>query len=253
MLKYWSIDFQRKYCDIGRHAMFITTPAEIQSVAWEGELFAPSVSFGGGPSKHPFVTIGQTEIWPVDKALENETSKKWTQPLGDAKYWLVRLACTLREPPHGVVITEATQTLYLRPQPNSAGEKNAYAQNLFPQRLGVEDKTTFNFALGPELGFADGSSIKAGELGATIEYRKVFPVIQAYGLGESTPSWIFKPHAANPLIGCQSVYAVLVARAPATGLRAHVEVTVTTQSALFGRMKYGTPTEARQHTEFSLM
>ena len=232
--------------------MKIITPVEIESVAWEGELFAPPVSFRGEASKHPFATIGQPEVWPAAKALDNETGKKWIPPLGDAKYWLVRLACTLREPPDGTKIIEASQTLYLRPQPNSAGEKNAYAHNLFPQRLGIEDKSSFTFSLGPELGFADGSSIKVGELGATIEYRKVFPVIQVYGLGESTPSWVFKPHSANPLIGSQCVYAVLVARAPATGLRAHVEVTVTTQSA-FGPMKYGTPQEARQHTEFTLM
>jgi hypothetical protein len=231
--------------------MLIVTPAEIESVAWEGELFAPPLSFRGEASKRPFATIGQPEVWPVDKALENETSKKWVKPLGDAKYWLVRLACTLREPPRGTEIVEATQTLFLRPQPHSAGEKSTYAHNLFPQRLGVEDKSSFTFSLGPELGFANGSSIKAGELGATIEYRKVFPVIQAYGLGESAPAWAFKPHAANPLIGSQCVYAVLVARSPATGLRAHVEVTVTTQSA-FGPIKYGTPQEARQHTEFSL-
>jgi hypothetical protein len=205
----------------------------------------------GGPEK-PIVTLGKPEVWPVDKALENETGQKWTPPLGDAKHWLVRLACTLREPPGGTVITEATQTLFLSPQPHSAGAENAYAQNLFPQRLGVEDKSTFTFSLGPELGFASGASVKVGELGATIEYRKVFPVIQAYGLGEAAPYWVFRPHAANPLMGSQCVYAVLVARAPATGLRAHVEMTVTTQSA-FGPVKYGTPEEARQHTEFSLM
>lgn len=231
--------------------MLITTPYEIDSAAWEGELIAPPVSFRGQGSKRPFVTIGQTEIWPVDKALENETGKKWTPPLGDAKYWLVRLACTLREPPGGTEIIEASQTLYLLPQPHRAGEKSAYAHNLFPQRLGVEDKSSFTLSLSPELGFADGSSVKVGELGATIEYRKVFPVIQSYGLGEPNPSWVFKPHAANPLVGSQFVYAVLVARAPATGLKAHVEMTVTTQSA-FGPLKYGTPTEARQHTEFSL-
>jgi len=232
--------------------MLIITPAEIESVAWEGELWMSGVAKTAAGNPNPVLTIGQTEIWPVERALENETGKKWTPPLGDAKYWLVRLACTLRELPRGVVITEATQTLYLRPRPNNAGEKSAYAQNLFPQRLGVEDKSTFNFTLGPELGFADGSSVKVGELGATIEYRKVFPVIQAYGLGESAPSWVFKPHTANPLMGCQSVYAVLVARSPATGLRGHIEVTVTTQSA-FGPIKYGTPQEARQHTEFTLM
>ncbi len=232
--------------------MRITTPTEIQAVAWEGELFAPTVSYNSpGKSARPVVTIGQPEVWDVEKALENETGKKWAAPLGQAKYWLVRLACTLREPPAGVEITEATQTLYLQPEPHSAGQTSAYAHNLFPQRLGAESKTDFTLSLGPELGFADGSSVKVGELGATIEYRKVFPVIQAYGLGESSPSWVFKPHASHPLVGSQCVYAVLVARAPAAGLRAHIEVTVTTQTAL-GPVKYGTPGEAREHTSFNL-
>jgi len=232
--------------------MQIITPVSIEHVAWEGELAAPSIVYTTGGASRPVISIGQPEVWPVGKALESETGKKWVPPLGDAKYWLVRLACTLREPPRPAEITEATQTLFLRPQPHSAGEKSAYAQNLFPQRLGVEDKSTFTFGLGPELGFVDGSSIKVGELGATIEYRKVFPVIQAYGLGESAPSWVFKPHSAYPLVGSQFVYAVLVARAPATGLRTHIEVTVTTQSA-FGPVKYGLPEEAHQHTQFNLM
>jgi len=231
--------------------MHIPTPAEIKSVAWEGELVESGIVKAATRGQRPVVSLGQTEIWPVAEALESETGKKWVAPLGDAKYWLVRLACTLREPPGATAITEATQSLFLRPQPHAAGEQSAYAHNLFPQRLGVEDKTDFTLSLGPELGFADGASVKVGEVGATIEYRKVFPVIQGYGLGESAPYWIFKPHAAHPLLGSQCVYAVLVARAPAAGIRAHVEVSVTTQTA-FGPVKFGTPEEAREHTAFAL-
>jgi len=229
----------------------LTTPTAIQSIAWEGELSASGMTKAVTRSARPVVTIGQPEVWPVAKALENQTGQRWTPPLGDAKYWLVRLACTLREPASGVEVTEARQSLYLRPEPHSAGEKSAYAHNVFPLRLGAEDKTSFSLSLGPELGFADGSSVKIGELGATIEYRKVFPVIQAYGAGEANPYWVFQPHASYPLLGSQFVYAVLAARAPAAGLRAHIEVTVTTQTA-FGPVKYGTPGEAREHTEFSL-
>src|SRR5262245_1537760 len=195
--------------------MHITTPAQIESIAWEGELIESGMVKGAQHSSRPVVSLGQPAIWSVASALESETGKKWVAPLGDAKYWLVRLACTLREPPGAEAITEATQALFLRPQPNVAGEKSAYAHTLFPQRLGVEDKTDFTLSLGPELGFADGSSIKLGEVGATLEYRKVFPVIQGYGLGESAPYWTFRPHAKHPLVGSQCVYAVLVARAPA--------------------------------------
>ncbi len=230
--------------------MRFTTPNEIESLAWEGELESSAVSFGFR-SVRPVVSLGRPEVWPAEQALESETGKKWTPPLGEARYWLVRLACTLHQPPTGQGFTAATQTLFLSPQPHSAGEGSAYAKDLFPQRLGVEDKSSFTFSLGPELGFASGASIKAGEVGATFDYTKVFPVIQAYGAGESAPYWVFQPHAAYPLLGSQFVYAVLAARAPATGLRAHVEVSVKVQSA-FGPIKYGTPEEARQQTEIVL-
>jgi hypothetical protein len=64
--------------------MHITTPAEIQSVAWEGELVAPVIVHGPGKMQRPVVTIGRPEIWTVAEALESETGKKWVAPLGDA-------------------------------------------------------------------------------------------------------------------------------------------------------------------------
>ena len=230
--------------------MLIITPQEMQEVAWEGKLVVSQV-FRGETGAPPVVTIGKPEVWPVEQALESETGKKWAPPLGEARYWLVRLACTLREPPGRSRIREATQTLILAPRPAEAGVENVYAKDLFPLRVGVEDKGSFTASLGPELGFVSGASIQAGEVGATIEFRKVFPVIQAYGAGESTPYWEFKPHAAYPLNGSQFVYAVLAARKPAEGLRAHVELTVTTQ-ATFGPVKFGMPETARQAVDFSL-
>ncbi len=232
--------------------MPIITPTEIKNIAWEGELVEPGATKGPTRSLRPVVSIGQPEIWPVAEALENETGQKWVAPSGNARYWLVRLACTLREPP-GLLqaITEATQTLYLRPQPHAAGEQSVYAHNLFPNRLGADDEAELTFSLGPDLGFASGASIKAGEIGATFKYRKTFPIIQSYGAGESTPYWVFRPHATYPLAGSQFVYAVLVAKSPATGLRAHAEVTVAVQTDV-GLMKFGTPLEAREHTAFTL-
>ena len=79
--------------------MLIATPTDIKAIAWEGELVAPDIAKGSGDSKRPSVTIGRPEIWTVADALESETGKKWVAPLGSAQYWLVRLACTVREPP----------------------------------------------------------------------------------------------------------------------------------------------------------
>ena len=124
--------------------MHIITPAQIESVAWEGELISPATARAVRPAERPVVTIGRPEIWPAAEALENEVGRKWTPPLGDAGYWLVRLACTLRNPPGLPRITEATQTLYLRPKIPHADKESTYAFSLFPDRLGAEDKAEFS-------------------------------------------------------------------------------------------------------------
>ncbi|MEE8390769.1 MAG: hypothetical protein V3S14_08255 [Anaerolineae bacterium] len=58
--------------------MQITTPTEIQSVAWEGDLAAPAVSFAAKSATRLTATIGRPEIWPAAEALENEVGQKWT-------------------------------------------------------------------------------------------------------------------------------------------------------------------------------
>ncbi len=45
--------------------MQITTPTEITSVAWEGELVAPAVSYAAKSPTRLTATIGRPEIWPV--------------------------------------------------------------------------------------------------------------------------------------------------------------------------------------------
>ena len=77
--------------------MDIITPTEIKDIAWEGELVHPQIMRGGG-SPAPIVTLGQHEFWTAAQAMETEVGKKWTPPLGGADYWLVRWACTLRQP-----------------------------------------------------------------------------------------------------------------------------------------------------------
>jgi len=227
----------------------IITPTEIKNVAWEGELVSPTVA--RGDSAKAVVTIGQPEIWNTADALKTQVGQDWSPPMGLEGAWLVRLACTLRNPAGTAKITEATQTLYLRPKNPAADKSTAYALSLFPDRLGVEDKSEFSAGLGPELKFGQDISGKIGVLGIKIEYRKVFPVIQGYGAGESKPYWIFKPHAAYPLEGTQFVYAVIATRPGADGARASVELIVTAETRL-GLVRLGLPEEAKAHVSFTI-
>jgi len=229
--------------------MDIVTPTEIKDIAWEGELVRPQIMRGGG-SQTPVVTLGQHEFWTAAQAMETEVGKKWTPPLGGADYWLVRWACTLREPSGSVRITEATQTLYLRPKNPAAGERAAYAHSLLPDRLSVEDSTEINFGLKPELKFM-GVEAKTGEVGAKITFRKVFPVIQSYNVGTPTPYWVFQSHLAHPLQGSQFVYAVIAAQPGSNGVRASIELVVTAETRL-GPVRFGLPDEAKAHTSFTI-
>jgi hypothetical protein len=231
--------------------MIIITPSEIEAVAWEGELVSPETAKEIAPGARPIVTIGRHTIWPAAQALESETGRKWSPPLSGADFWLVRLACTLRQPGGPHKITEATQTLYLRPKNPAAGEGSVYAHSLFPERLTAESKSEFSASLGPELKFGPEVQLKAGEVGAKIEYRKVFPVIQSYGAGEAAPYWLFKPHAAYPLAGSQHVYAVVAAEAKAGGVRATLELVVTVETR-FGPLRFGLPESAQAHVSFSI-
>jgi hypothetical protein len=93
--------------------------------------------------------------------------------------------------------------------------------------------------------------LRLAEVGAEIEYRQVFPVIQGFGLGESNPYWQFARHATFPLLGCQYVYALLAAPAGASGVRLSVEM-VATWETRYGPLRVGLPEEARAHVSRTL-
>lgn len=86
---------------------------------------------------------------------------------------------------------------------------------------------------------------KLGELGAEIEYRRVFPIIQGFGLGEQTPASQFQHHAASPLLGSQCVYLVLAAPSDAGAVELALSLVATVETR-FGPFRAGTPEERRR-------
>jgi len=223
--------------------MRIVTPTEIEHVAWEGPLEPLAESFKGAESL-PRVTLGEPACWPAEQAMETETGKKWTPPAGGRRYTLLRLACTLHPPAEArSFYTGATLTAYLRPRRDVG---RVVAHDLYPQRLAAEEKGAFKVGLGPDLKFAGLLDVSLLELGAEIEYRQVYPVIQGYGLGESRPYWQFACHSSHPLLGCQCVYAVLDAPGDAGGVRLSVELAATLETR-WGPVTVGLPQEAQAH------
>jgi hypothetical protein len=224
--------------------MHIVTPTQIDAdqVAWEGSLEPLGETFKAArPCAR--VTLGEPAWWPAEEALETETGKKWAPPASDHRYTLLRLACTLHPPEdRRSHYSEATLGTYLRP--HSAGAGTVLAHDLYPQRLTAEEKGTFKIGLGPDLKFAGVLDVSILEMGAEIEFPQVFPVVQGYGLGESRPYWEFAHHSGHPLLGCQSVYAVLDAPGETDGVRLTIELVATLETR-FGPVRLGLPEEAR--------
>ncbi len=233
--------------------MHIKSPDQIENVAWEGELASSETmktfSFRSTREQQPKVTIGRPELWRVGEALKNEVDREWTPPLGDADFRLLRLACSLHELKGKSKFVEATLALSLRPaSPDGA----AYAFSMFPDRLGIENQAEFNVSLGPEATFATGAGFKLGELGAKIDYKKVFPVIESYGAGESHSYWTFKNHEAKPLQGCQLVYAVIVARPGDAGIRGEIQLTASVDDGA-RIFRFRPPEEVEDNFRFKIL
>ena len=232
--------------------MRIKTPNRIEAVAWEGELVPSQTAMSAkDASDRPIVTLGKPELWPAAAAMETEVGKKWTPPLGGAEFWLARFACSLRDPVGRLQITAAAQAISLRPRNSGTKQGDVYAYSLFPDRLSVEDKGTFNIKLSPELSFAKVINFKPGEVGVEIEYRQAFPIVQSYGAGEATPMWEYKNHPAHPLDGSQFVYAVIAALPGSGGGRGTMEIVVTVQKE-FGPVRYGLPQEEKRSIRFTI-
>jgi len=224
--------------------MRFVTPTEIEEVAWDGYLEPPGERMRGLEAL-PRVTLGEPAWWPAEVALEAETGQTWTPPRPGRQYTLLRLALTLHPPDEPrTTYTEATLRAFLR----AAHGRGAavVAHDLFPRRLTAEQKGTFTVGLGPDLKFGGVAGVSLGQVSAEIEFHRVYPVVQAYGLGESGPYWQFAHHGTNPLLGCQAVYAVLDAPQEAGGVRLSVELVATLKTRT-GPLRLKVPDEARVH------
>lgn len=224
--------------------MPLSTPESPADIAWEGELEASAMTKSAGAASVT-ASLGKPEIWRVEDALENHTGQPWVPPQGNTRFWLVRLACTLHPPRKHEVMLEAKLSLALGAA--DGGEDAVYAFSLFPEQLEAEEKHGFKASLGPKLKFAK-AELSAGEIGVNFEYRKVFPVITAFGAGEAYPYWIFQPHASAPLIGSQFVYAVVGGDRAGQG---EISFTVTVDGK-FGPLRLGLPRAAVRSTRFEL-
>jgi hypothetical protein len=168
--------------------------------AWEGELVPTSSLFGPRGKAMPKVSIGKPDWWTCQKIL----GEAWKAPEGGYSYGLVRFAFSLR--PEGRQEVRRAE-LVADFQPEDGGAR-PIAFDLEP-RAETEEKTgAFTLGIGPDFKFSSvGVTLAKAE--ATIDLRRVFPVITADGIGESTIRWVFASRPTHPLVGSQIVYAIV--------------------------------------------
>ena len=76
-------------------------------------------------------------------------------------------------------------------------------------RVETEEQTgMFTLGIGPDFKFSS-VDLTLAKAETTINLHRVFPVITADGIGESTARWVFASRPAHPLVGSQIVYAVV--------------------------------------------
>lgn len=224
--------------------MRFVTPTEIEEVAWDGYLEPPGERMRS-LEPLPRVTLGEPAWWPAEEALEVETGRAWTPPRPGRRYTLLRLALTLHPPDEPrTTYAEATLRAYLRAAHGHG--LTVVAHDLYPRRLTAEQRGTVSVGLGPDLKFGGVAEVSVGQVGAEIEFHRVYPVVQAFGLGEPGPYWQFAHHGTNPLLGCQGVYAVVDAPEEAGGVRLSVELMATLETRR-GPLRLKVPEEARAH------
>ena len=167
---------------------------------WEGELVPPSGIFAPRGKAMPKVSIGKPDWWAGQKILGDA----WKAPEGGYNYGMARFAFSLR--PEGRQEVRRTE-LVVDLQPEDGGARPT-AFDLTPRAETEEQTGAFALGIGPDFKFSSvGVTLAKAE--TTINLRRVFPVITADGIGESTARWVFASRPAHPLVGSQIVYAIV--------------------------------------------
>lgn len=227
--------------------LIITTPTEIESqkIAWEGILEPTGEAYRG--TDVPRVTLAEPKSWSLDEAMKSKTGEEWVAPDDKKRYKLVRLAFMLHELENtSSRYTEATLRAFLKPL------SEVVAHDLYPQRVSAEgSKKSAALELGPSLKFSETVSLSGPKAGVKIEFQTIYPVVQAFGLGESSPYWTYKDSKRNQLLGSLSVYLVIEAPKDAERVDLDIELEAAMENRFgFGMFSSGLSADAdlRRHT-----
>lgn len=160
----------------------------------------------------PVVTLGQPQCWN----LADLTSRKGGSlpaeidlSLREADFYLLQLTYSLL-PQRDAHVTWSRFDVYLEPL---SGLNVPLAFDLYPREIYDEIKGDWKVVIEPSLSFAafEGAKVegKLGQVLTTINYRKLEPVVVAYGLLQPHCGWDYQRSHQNPLLGIQVGYIIV--------------------------------------------
>jgi len=186
--------------------MWLQVPETIEHALWEGALEPATeeavervsqewASRGVKGNVHdaicdlPLASIGRPEVWALPEVYPPD---KMPHPLraklGEADFYLVRLACSFR--PRKEQSRVAWARFIVRLLPDSAA-RQPIAFDLHPLMVTQEVRRNVKVTLSPSLKFQEiGAEIGGIEFG--FEYPELQPLISAAGAGEERPSWDYE-------------------------------------------------------------
>ena len=170
----------------------------------------------------PVVSVGRPRAWPLHDLIDHEAlSPEIRGSLDRTDFFIVRLACSFRPRTSGVSIAWARFAVHLEPDP---GGREPLAFDLYPRVVERERQVGRHVTLSPSLKFSEIEA-SAGEVGYTVEYQALDPVLSAAGFEEPTPSWDFSATPHSPVHGGKLMHAVIAAPAGLERLALLVKVT----------------------------
>jgi hypothetical protein len=186
----------------------------------------------------PTVTLGQPQWWNLATLAEKKGEPlpaEMALLMREADFYLLQLASSFR-PQRQARVMWARVDLYLEP---TSGEVPPLAFDLYPREIYEEKNEESKITIDPSLSFsALGAKVegKLGQILTTVNFRKLEPVVVAYGLLQSNCGWDYQRSHQNPLEGIQVGY--LIVKKPrgvgAVRLMMDVRAEVSTPSGLFG-------------------
>lgn len=231
--------------------MEIASPADIRSIAWEGDLIIPPKVYAVTRlGRSPHMVWGVPEAWPIADALRNRPGQEWNPPAPATDYWLVRLSFILQEPPGIPAMSELHATLQVRPRAGEATETTTTVYRIYPEALGPRDPAEGMVLLTPKLIFAEDRALGANELGARLGCRKVFVSATSSPVGGPAVTWAFKRQAGRGK-GSQPLYAIIAVNEDADGFWGQVDVAAYLHAQM-GRFSFVLPEVAKPALRFEV-